>query len=200
MQRRLIKMLVFGLATVVASPLILAAQLERALSSGEGIFVGASQFLSLLPGLGGAYVRAAFYWATLEGCHWEVRIGFGSIFTHRGAALGRNASMGAYCVVGHADIGEGVMMASRISIPSGKRQHFGDDGRVSADTRFERVAIGSGTWVGEGAIVMADVGKDSIVCAAAVVTSAMPDGALIGGNPGRLLKCLEPCSTGSGAG
>jgi acetyltransferase-like isoleucine patch superfamily enzyme len=189
--RRLIKMLVFALATVLASPLILLALLEKALSRGEGVFVAASQFLSLLPGLAGAYLRAAFYWATLGRCHWEIRIGFGSIFTHRGATLGRNASMGAYCVVGHADIGEGVMMASRISIPSGKRQHFGEDGRVNAEPRFDRVAIGDRAWVGEGAIVMADIGRDCIVSAGAVVSSAMPDATLIGGNPARVLKRLE---------
>lgn len=189
--RRLSKMLVFALATVLVSPLILVASLEKALSRSEGVFVGASQFLALLPGLAGAYLRAAFYWTTLERCHWEIRIGFGSLFTHRGATLGRNASMGAYCVVGHADIGEEVMMASRISIPSGKRQHFGEDGRISAEPRFDRVAIGDRAWVGEGAIVMADVGRDCIVSAGAVVTHAMPDGTLIGGNPARVLKRLE---------
>lgn len=165
--------------------------LEKTVLKGEGVFVGASQFLALLPGAIGVYLRAAFYWATLTGCHWEIHIGFGSIFTHRGATLGKHASMGAYCVIGHADIGAAVMMASRISIPSGKRQHFDDAGRISTEPRFDRVAIGPRTWVGEGAIVMADVGQDCIVCAGAVVTSAMPDRALIGGNPARLLKWLE---------
>ena len=198
--RRWVKLLFFALAVVLAAPLILAATLERVFSRGEGVFVGASQLLALLPGLGGAYVRAAFYWATLERCHWEIRVGFGSVFTHRGASLGRNASMGAYCVVGHADIGEDVMMASRISIPSGKRQHFDEAGRIRAEPRFDRVAIGDRSWVGEGAIVMADVGGDCIVCAGAVVTGAMPDGALIGGNPARMLKRLESSAPLSGMG
>ncbi|MBK1701765.1 acyltransferase [Thiococcus pfennigii] len=195
--RRSIKRLVFGMAALAVSPLILAAALERWLSKGEGGFVGISQFLSLWPGLAGAYLRSAFYWATLDKCHWEIRVGFGSVFTHRGATLGRNASMGAYCVIGHADIGEQVMMASRISIPSGKRQHFDEAGQISGEPRFDRVAIGRGTWVGEGAVVMADVGQDCIVCAGAVVTSAMPAGTLIGGNPARLLKHLDACEPAS---
>lgn len=198
--RQRIKLLIFGVAALLVSPLILAAMLERSSFKREGVFVGISQFLSLLPGTVGVYLRAAFYWAALDRCHWEIHVGFGSFFTHRGATLGKNASMGAYCVVGHADIGEEVMMASRISIPSGKRQHFDDQGRISAEPRFDRVAIGRRTWVGEGAIVMADVGQDCIVCAGAVVTSAMPDGALIGGNPARMLKRLESYPADSGAG
>lgn len=198
--RRLIKRLLFGVATLLALPLILAAVLERTTSRGEGIFIGCSQLLSLLPGLIGTHVRAAFYRATLERCHWEVHVGFGSVFTHRGATLGRHASMGAYCVVGHADIGKEVMMASRVSIPSGKHQHFDQRGGITAAPRFERVAIGERTWIGEGAIVMADVGRDSIVCAGAVVTKAMPDHALIGGNPARILKPLESCMPMSGTG
>lgn len=192
--RQRIKLLIFGVAALLVSPLILAAMLERSSFKREGVFVGISQFLSLLPGTVGVYLRAAFYWATLQRCHWEIHVGFGSFFTHRGATLGKNASMGAYCVIGHADIGPAVMMASRISIPSGKRQHFDDLGRISADPRFDRVAIGPRTWVGEGATVMADVGQDCIVCAGAVVTNPMPDRALIGGNPARLLKCLEGCA------
>jgi acetyltransferase-like isoleucine patch superfamily enzyme len=192
--RQWVKLLIFSVAVVLASPLIFATLLERSFVKGEGVFVGMSQLLSLLPGTVGVYIRAAFYWATLERCHWEIHIGFGSIFTHRGATLGKNASMGAYCVVGHADIGAEVMMASRISIPSGKRQHFDEGGRISSEPRFDRVAIGARTWVGEGAVVIADVGQDCIVCAGAVVTSAMPNGALIGGNPARLLKRLGQCA------
>jgi acetyltransferase-like isoleucine patch superfamily enzyme len=188
--RRESKRLVFGASLLLASPLIVAAWLEKRMSRGEAIFVASSQLLSLIPDLVGVHIRAAFYYATLEDCHWEVHVGFGSIFTHRGATLARNVSMGAYCIIGHADIAERVMMGSRISIPSGKRQHFDDSDCLTDEPRFARVAIGAGTWVGEGAVIMARVGARSIVSAGTVVIKETPDDCLIGGNPARMIRAL----------
>jgi acetyltransferase-like isoleucine patch superfamily enzyme len=97
--------------------------------------------------------------------------------------------MGAYCVIGHARIGDEVMMASRVSIPSGKRQHLDEAGRLSpGTTRFDTVVVGSRSWVGEGAIIMADVGRACVVSAGAVVGKPVPDGCLVGGNPARVIR------------
>jgi acetyltransferase-like isoleucine patch superfamily enzyme len=189
--RRLLKRVVFGASIVVASPMILGAWFERRVSKGEAVFVCASQLLALIPGLVGTYLRAAYYCASLEKCSWEIHVGFGSIFTHRGASLGTNVSMGAYCVIGHADIGDDVMMASRISIPSGKRQHIDESGRLSSAPRFDRVAVGRGSWVGEGAIIMADVGEQCIVSAGAVIVKDMPAACLLAGNPAGVIRELN---------
>jgi acetyltransferase-like isoleucine patch superfamily enzyme len=189
--RRFLKRLVFGACLVVTSPMILATWLEKRISSGEGVFVGMSQFLALIPGYVGTCLRAAYYYASLEKCSWEIHVGFGSIFTHRGASLGPNVSMGAYCVIGHADIGGGVMLASRISIPSGKRQHIDESGRLTSATRFDRVAIGRGSWIGEGAIIMANVGENCIVSAGAVIVNELPAACLLAGNPARVIKELN---------
>jgi acetyltransferase-like isoleucine patch superfamily enzyme len=73
-----------------------------------------------------------------------------------------------------------------------------DEGRFSAAARFERVAIGERTWVGEGAIVMANVGERCVVSAGAVVLDAMPDGVLVAGNPARAVRTLDARFTGGG--
>jgi acetyltransferase-like isoleucine patch superfamily enzyme len=86
-------------------------------------------------------------------------------------------------VLGHVNIGADVRLASRVSIPSGRRQHLDDSGALSDGTRFDSVTIGEHCWVGEGAIVLADVGARSIVGAGAVVTRAMPGNTLVSGNP-----------------
>ena len=91
-------------------------------------------------------------------------------------------------MIGHADLGAGVMTGSRVSIPSGKRQHFGAQGDVVTETRYDRVGIGARCWVGEGAIVLADVGADSIVAAGAVVVKPIPASCLAGGNPAQILR------------
>lgn len=194
--RRMLKMLVFGACLLLVSPWIAVCRLERRIG-GESMFTGTGQWLALFPGRVGSHLRAAFYFATLDRCAWEVHVGFGSVFTHPGATMGLHASMGCYCVIGHADIGDHVMMASRISIPSGKRQHFDELGRLSSRPRFERVAIGRGSWIGEGAIIMADVGEYCVVSAGAVIVKPMPGASLVAGNPASVIKPLpELTATG----
>ena len=188
--RRALKALVFAIAALLVSPLILVTWIESLLVRGEGVFLTCAQLLACLPGPPGAKLRGAFYCATLGNCSWETHIGFGSVFTHRGATLAPHVSMGAYCVIGHANLGAGVMMGSRVSIPSGKRQHFADDGGVVAETRYDTVKIGAGCWIGEGAIILAEVGAGSVVAAGAVVVKAVPNACLVGGNPAQVLRAL----------
>jgi len=189
---RLLKRLLFVVAAMVVWPLWILSWLERRLGLGEEAFLFGAQLLALMPGLPGAFLRSAYYVGTLERCHWEVRIGFGSIFVKRAASMARHASMGNYCVIGNADIGEGVMIGSRVSVPSGKRQHFDESGRLSATAgKFDRVRIGARSWVGEGAIVMADVGTQSVVGAGAVIVGAVPAHSLVSGNPARVLRELD---------
>jgi len=188
--RVILKGLVFGLAVGLVSPLIVLAWLEKRLSRSEVLFTSAAHFLSLMPGAIGTYLRGAYYFGCLDSCSWEVHIGFGSIFTHRGATVGKHVSTGVYCVIGHADIGSGVRLASRISIPSGKRQHFSEDGALADVTRFDRVAIGKGCWIGEGAIVVANVGEECVVSAGALVIDDAPARAIVGGNPAKVIKML----------
>ena len=188
-----VKRLAFGVAAVVAAPFAVAARIERWLGGGDLFYVLGAQALALLPGYPGVYVRAAYYRATLERCHWEVHVGFGSVLLRREASLDRYASMGCYCVIGHADIGAGAMIGSRVSIPSGKRQHLEKSGRPSSDVaRYDRVSIGAGAWIGEAAIVMADVGAASIVAAGAVVSVPVPAGTTASGNPARVVRTAQP--------
>jgi virginiamycin A acetyltransferase len=188
--RRLMKAGAFGICVTVVSPLIALAWAEKHLLRGDALFTLSAQLLAPFPGLPGTYLRGAYYFGTLDGCSWETHVGFGSIFTHRGGALAPRVSMGSYCVIGHARIGAEAMIGSRVSIPSGKRQHIDDGGNLVAAARYETVCIGERTWVGEGAIIMASVGSDSIVTAGAVVTKEMPGRVLIGGNPAKVIKEL----------
>jgi acetyltransferase-like isoleucine patch superfamily enzyme len=186
---RMLKRLVFAVAAVVVSPAVLAARAESAFGGGESVFSGFAELFSMVPGRPGTLLRAAYYAGTLRQASWETSVGFGTVFVHRAASLGRHASLGRYCVIGEADIGESVMIGSRVSVPSGKRQHLDDDGRLSAGAgRFERVAIGAGCWIGDGAVVMADVGPTSIVAAGSIVSSPMPAGVTLGGNPARVIR------------
>ena len=189
--RRSVKAAAFAVALLVVLPLVALSWLEKRLSRSEILFLLCAQSLAVVPGFPGLWLRGAFYFGTLDRCSWEVLFGFGTLFTHRGAVVSRRVSTGVYCVIGHANIGEDVMIGSRVSIPSGKRQHLDEAGRLAAVTRFDRVTVGAHGWIGEGAILLADVGAGCIVSAGAVVIDAMPAGKVIGGNPARAIRDIE---------
>ena len=189
--KNMVRLIAFGVALLLVSPAIIASWLEKIASSSEAVFGSFGQLFSIVPSPIGRYLRSAYYFGTLEQCSWRIHIGFGSLFVHRGAHVSERVSMGSYCVIGHANISSDVRMASRVSIPSGKRQHLTDDGQLSQSTQYDYVKIGQGCWIGEGAIVMAHVGEHSIVSAGAVVADEMPKSTIVGGNPARVLKSLN---------
>lgn len=188
--RHQLKSMLFSLAFLIVSPTIAVVLIEQKLKTGNTIFILFGQFFSLFPGLPGIYIRAAYYYATLADCSWEVHIGFGSHFSSRNAGLGRHVSIGAYCVIGDVLIGEEALIASRVSIPSGKYQHL-----VRDMPKFELVVIGNNTWIGEGAIILANVGRHCIISAGAVITKAVGDGEVVAGNPARTIRILQITET-----
>jgi acetyltransferase-like isoleucine patch superfamily enzyme len=144
--------------------------------------------LSLLPGKVGNYFRIAFYRHTLQRCSFNACLSFGVLIAHRTAEIGDHVVIGAYSIIGTVTIDDHVLIASRVSITSGRHQHNVDDltKNITEDEPvFERVHIGSNTWLGEGAIIMADVGSRCVVSAGSVVSRAIPDGKLVMGNPAR---------------
>lgn len=48
--------------------------------------------------------------------------------------------------------------------------------------------FGTRAWVGSAAVVMADVDRDTVVCAGAVVTKPLPDAVVAAGVPARVLR------------
>ncbi len=183
-----LKKAAYLISLAVISPLLLVDCIEKKLSKREDAFVFMAQLLSLIPGLLGSCLRSAYYASTLERASHEFHIGFGSIFCHRAATVGRYTSIGMYCIFGRVHIGEKVMFANRVSIPSGKRQHLCEAGGIDHKTRYETINVGNRTWIGEGAVIMADVGENSIVGAGSVVTRALPPGITAVGNPAKVLR------------
>ena len=56
--------------------------------------------------------------------------------------------------------------------------------------RSQRIAIGDHVWIGTGAIVLAGVtiGDGAVVAAGSVVTSEVPSGVVVAGNPARIVR------------
>ncbi len=135
-------------------------------------------------------MRTAFYFHVLRRCAWTARVSFGTILTDPDTTLGNHAYIGAYCVLGAIDIEDDVLVASQVSIPNGSKQHGID--RLDVPIReqpgcWKRIRIGCDSWIGERAVVMADVGKHCVVAAGAVVTEPVPDYAIVAGVPARII-------------
>jgi virginiamycin A acetyltransferase len=189
-----VKSVMNALSFVVASPFIVWFRASRAMGADHEAIQGFSHALSLIPGTIGIFVRRAFYRASLDSCSAESIIGFGTVFATCEASVGRGSYLGVYCNVAHAEIGDDVMIGSNVTLLSGSRQHHFDNLQVPMRHQgrtLERIRIGSDVWLGNGAIVMADVGDHAIVAAGAVVTKAVPPFAIVGGNPARVIRMRD---------
>ncbi|HEV3006663.1 MAG TPA: acyltransferase [Pirellulales bacterium] len=178
------------LALLVVLPAALAYWGGRALVGSQRAFPGWSQAFALWPGVSGVYLRRAFYKLALGGCGDGVCITFGTILSHATARIGRNAYVGAYCVLGDVTIEDDVLIASHVSIVNGAEQHGTERLDIPVREqpgRFPRVTIGCDSWIGERSVVLADIGRHCVVAAGAVVTKPVPDYAVVAGVPARIV-------------
>jgi len=184
------------ISQILVLPFAVICKLEEKLLPGnaETLFTACAQIMAVLPGLPGAFLRRAFYSMTLESCSLHCHIGFGSIFSHRSANIGQHVYIGNYVLLGSVNIGEYSLIGSRASVLNGQALHeLDEDGRwtpFSAD-HIAKVSIAKNVWVGEGALIMADIGQGSMIGAGSVVTSKIKPHILVAGNPARFVKNIN---------
>jgi virginiamycin A acetyltransferase len=193
--RLAIKTSLNGLCQALVSPCALSCWLEDRITNGsESIFLFWAHVFSVFPGHMGVFLRRAYYRLTLDRCASNFYIGFGALFTHRCALVEKDAYIGAYALVGSAHLGEGCLIGSRASLVSGTALHALDEqGRWGPcdKTRLRQIKIGDYAWIGEGAIVMANIGAGTMVAAGAVVEQDARAGILVAGNPSRFVRKLK---------
>jgi virginiamycin A acetyltransferase len=179
------------LASVVVLPLLLVYWLKAALVDGDRALEDSSELLAIIPGLPGRYLRRAFLARVLADCHPTAFIGFGTLFSKVGARIGANVYIGPRCHIGMVAIEENALLAAGVHVTSGARTHgFGD---LSRPIRQQKgtptlVRIGAGAWIGSAAVIMADVGSDTIVGAGSVVTKPLPREVIAAGTPAHVIR------------
>jgi acetyltransferase-like isoleucine patch superfamily enzyme len=189
-----IKRLANGVFAVALSPAVMAFEAEQAFAGTEradAVFQAYSQALSLVPGLSGEFARRAFYEATLPRCGRDFTVGFGTVLSKRDVEVGDRVYVGMRCTLGHVVLEDHVTIGSNVDIPSGAAQHgFADLETPIQDQagRFAKVRIGRNTWIGNGAIVLADVGARCVVGAGSVVTRPLPEAVVAAGAPARVVR------------
>jgi virginiamycin A acetyltransferase len=186
-----LKQVAYWLATLVVLPPLLSYLVRARLFGADRALEGTCQALALIPGITGQYLRRAFLARTLAACHPSATIEFGTLFSSVAARLDENVYIGPRCHIGMVHLERDVLVAAGVHIPSGAHIHGTEDlSRPIREQRFERslVSIGQGSWIGAGAVVMADVGRDTIVAAGAVVTKPVPARVIAGGVPAVVLR------------
>ncbi|MBR3361840.1 MAG: acyltransferase, partial [Lachnospiraceae bacterium] len=90
---------------------------------------------------------------------------------------------------GGITIEDDAMIAANVSLISNNHDPY--DRQVLL---CKPVTIRKGAWVGANSTILpgVTVGKYAIVAAGAVVTKDVPDYAVVGGNPAKVIKYLDP--------
>ena len=106
------------------------------------------------------------------------------------SGIGRNASLNGKIIIGdNVMMGPDVMMFtrnhafSRLDIPMNQQ----------GTTEEKPIVIGDDVWIGARVIVLGGVtiGRGAILAAGSVVTKSVPEYAIVGGNPAKIIRFRE---------
>ncbi|MDJ0941109.1 MAG: acyltransferase [Woeseiaceae bacterium] len=198
--RSLIKDGINLLCLVLMLPLSLPTRVFAAEGRPSVLFTILCHTLSLFPGVIGVYLRRGYYRIAFEECGSDVAIGFGTVFAMRGTRIGRDTYIGTHCTVGLAHIGESVLIGSNVDIIGGPQVHHFDQTDVPIKQQggtMTAVHVGNGSWLGNSAVVMADVGEECVVGAGSVVVNTCDDWGIYVGNPARRVRDRRESAEGA---
>jgi len=185
---KLVRLSIKRAVQAVAVVLVFPAALLTLFGRLKPVYTFFAQAFALAPGLPGSYLRAAYYKLTLSDSSIDVTLALGTYFVEPDSLVAPFVSIGSYCVIGRCSIGPRCQIASHVLIPSGRYQHVrAADGSLS-DNFAGRANIGADCWIGDGAIVMADLGDGVTVGAGSVVTRPVPPQTVVAGNPARPIQ------------
>ena len=185
------------LGVIVVSALIVLSFLEVALFGRkcERIFSSCKELLSALPTIIGEYMRLGYYWSVCRGISPDACLLYGSMIAHRDTVIRAGAVVGSFTIVGLAEIGENVSIASHVSLISGKYQHGRPRDRTSGGIlieQYDKIRIGKNCWIGQQAVIMANVGDNCTIGAGSVVLKDVPPNSTYMGNPARKVNLEMP--------
>lgn len=108
--------------------------------------------------------------------------------------IGANSNIGSNCQIfssGNCVIGRDVLIAAYVYIIGGGHAYNDDGTPIIAQQRVSKgISIGNGVWIGAGVKILdgVNVGSNSILAAGSIVTKDVPEGAIVGGMPAKVLR------------
>jgi virginiamycin A acetyltransferase len=188
-------------AALVVAPFLCSYYVRRCFLGDDRALMGSSQALALVPGVLGQYLRTALLRRVLAHCSKSATIEFGTIFSRVASHIDENVYIGPMCHIGLVHLERNVLVGAAVHIPSGPDTHGIGDIRTPIREQpgvLRQVRIGAGSWIGSGAVVLADVGPDSVIAAGAVVTEPVPALVVAAGVPARVVRHrVDPCESSS---
>jgi acetyltransferase-like isoleucine patch superfamily enzyme len=189
--RELVKTSARALAAVAVVPAVVSFEIRSRVMGRDRALAGSTQMLALLPGVWGQYLRRAFLAHALEYCDPTATVEFGTLFSQAGARLDARVYVGPRCHLGLVHVEQDALLAAGVHVPSGPATHgTADVNRPMRDQEGSPtlVRIREGAWIGSAAVVLADVGRHSVVGAGAVVTHPLPEFVIAAGVPAKVIR------------
>ena len=113
---------------------------------------------------------------------------------------GRNCTLNTFSVVrGEITLGDAVRIGAHTSLLAFNHTMTDPDVEVFRQPITSRgITVGNDVWIGSHVVVLdgVTVGDKAVIAAGAVVTKNVPAGAIVGGNPARLLRWRVPAAGG----
>lgn len=159
--KALLRQLVELASQVLVAPILIVYWLLTIVADRDEALHSCSQIMSLIPGLTGGCLRAAFYRWVLEDFHPSARIGFGALLSKTGAHIGENVYVGPYCQLGLVTLERDTLLGPSVQIPSGAMSHGVESLNVPIREQpgtISRVTIGHDCWIGGQSVILANVG------------------------------------------
>lgn len=182
------KRVAWQLGRVLLLPLLMWARLPLTEMTR---FTAPSQLLALIPGTLGILLRRVWYSRTLRRCGTNLTVDWLAVIRISDSSFGNNCTLGVGSWVGWVECGDDVITGDHVTLLSGATQHGLDDPdrpmRLQ-EGRKQRLVVGSDVWIGSHVVVMADITPRTAIGAGSVVTKTFDPGAIVAGNPARVLR------------
>lgn len=118
--------------------------------------------------------------------------------------LARALVVGDGCVIGarttilahtYVELGDSVFTGQAVFVTDASHGYQDPDQPIGKQFgAHQPVTIGSGSWIGHGAVILpgARIGRNVVVAAGAVVRGEVEDHSVVAGSPARVVRRLEP--------